>query len=145
MFEFLDKLRTKPPHVRRFIALGTTLAIFFVIVNIWWETSKTPQTENPVTITDVVSPLQVVANAFMSAKHSISEYGKDLNAKFSNATVTPELRADSFVPPAKFVPKPGDQDIVYPDQIFKNTYPNTEQTPPDDKLSATTTTSTTNN
>ena len=134
MFEFLDKLRAKPAHIRQRVAFATTAAIFFVIVNIWWQTDKVPDVENPVSVHDVVSPLQVVANVFISTKDAIGTFGDELSVKFSNASTAEAVMAD---PDSLYTPKKDSaSDIVYPEQIFPSM-----QGLPEDKLRATTTTS----
>lgn len=107
MFEFLDNLRAKPEHVKKRIALLSTLVVFFAIVNVWWVTKTSPVSEHSVAISEVVSPLGVVANVFMSAKGRVEGLGDEITAKFLTATKTPE-----------FVPKDTRGEIVYPDQIF---------------------------
>ncbi len=114
-FQFLDKLRAKPEHVRKSIALFTTLAIFFVIVNIWWETKRPSSAEGTVKLSDVVSPVQLVANAFVSAKDTVVNFGSDYTGMMKTAT-----SVDSMLNVEHFSPRSSREDIVYPDQIYSN-------------------------
>ena len=134
-FEFLDKLRAKPEHVRKHIALLTTLAIFFVIVNIWWETKRPSSADNTVKLSDVVSPVQLVANAFISAKDTMVKLGSDYTGVMRTAT-----SADSIPDVKHFSPRSSREDVVYPYQIY------TDKGAPSggEKLRATTTTTASN-
>ena len=134
-FEFLDKLRAKPEHVRKSIALFTTLAVFFVIVNIWWETKKPSSAEGTVKLSDVVTPVQLVANAFVTAKDIVVNFGSAYTGMMKTATST-----DAILNFKHFPPRSSRDDIVYPDQI----YPDKGVPGGGEKLRATTTTTASN-
>ena len=117
MSEFLDNLRSKPEHVRKRIALVTTLAVFFVIVNVWWVSKQPAANGSDVSVSEVVSPLGMVGNVIMSAKNKVENFKTELTAQLLNASATPAT-----------VQKNSASDIVYPEQIFGNTAQETAAT-----------------
>ena len=116
MIESFHKLRQKPEYVKKRIAAIATLAIFSIIFGTWWFSWNSPTTENSVSISDVVSPLGVVANLFQSAKDHISTIGEELKGQVKyNSSGTAAKYETASVGQAQ---SPGTGDIVYPDQIF---------------------------
>ena len=92
MMEFINNLKRKPEHVRKRIALFTTIAIFSLIVNVWWISWKTPVSENSVAITEAASPLGVVADMVFGLKGYAEHMAKTVAGQLQNSasSSTPE-------------------------------------------------------
>ncbi len=113
MFEFLNNLKRKPKHVRSHIAFFSTLGIFFVIVNIWWITWKSPVSDSFTPVTEVATPLGVVADMVLGFKDkatymatTIQKQLKDTEASTSETQTANVSASDS------------NNNTVYPEEIF---------------------------
>lgn len=73
MMDFLDKLRTKPLHVRKRIAFLTTVLLSFVIGSVWWgswNAENTPLPPQESAMASAVSPWSVVRDTIAGMKES---------------------------------------------------------------------------
>lgn len=69
MLQYLDKLRSKPRHVRQRISIVLTATLSLLIVTIWWSTWDIYHAPDGSAVSaDAVSPLDVVANIYDDAK-----------------------------------------------------------------------------
>lgn len=121
MIEFLNKQRQKPEHVKKRIAVFTTLGLFSIIFSVWWMSWSTPPSDNAVAISDVVSPLGVVVNAVTGvrshAEDMVHQYTKQLQYAASGTLPENEgLAGVGAVGTANNGEPHGD--VVYPDQVF---------------------------
>ena len=114
MLEFINNLKRKPKHVRSRIAFLSTLGIFFVIVNIWWISFKSPVNDSSVPVTEVVTPLGVVANMVMGMKEDAQHVANTLQGQLQYNT--PEENGGSQT--ASVAATDSSNTAVYPDQVF---------------------------
>lgn len=93
VMDFLDNLRRKPESTRKRIAVVTTLAVFSVIFSVWWTTFNSvggAKSGSRLSVSEVVSPLGVVANMFTGMKDHASDFVSNLQSKMVySATQTP--------------------------------------------------------
>ena len=122
--EKLEYLKRKPEHVRKRIAFVTTVAIFSVIVSLWWNSitlnsSNTSQADQAITMHQVISPFSAVtktfkdfageaANSLMGAQQALIDASTTI-ASVNNAEVTAHT-AHPQTPPST-------NDVVYPNDI----------------------------
>ena len=121
MLEFLNNLKRKPKHVRSRIALFSTFGIFFVIVNIWWISFKSPLSDSSTPVTEVVTPLGVVANMVMGFKDDAANVATTLQAQLQNDT----QGSTSETQTANVSASESSNAAVYPEQVFDNKPPAT--------------------
>ncbi len=120
MKEFLEKLKRKPEHVRKRIAIFSTLGISFLILNIWWVSWTSPLNEDSIAVTEVASPLAVVANMVFGLKDDADHMVASLqNQMHYSATDTPPALDQTAS-----VGQSSDS-VVYPDQVFGDRHGNT--------------------
>lgn len=81
MFNYLDRLRRKPQHVRMQITYVTTSVLFFIILTMWW-TSWTASggREEPSALVQEKSPIRVVTEVFTGLKEETASSWKDVLA-----------------------------------------------------------------
>ena len=113
MLDYLEKLRQKPPHVRKRFALLSTCAIFSVIVMVWWTTWSAPVTEGSNSLANVVTPLGVVANVASAARDGLRKLPEQITSSLSSSTSATSKNTDQQIDKGG-----GTNDIVYPDQVF---------------------------
>lgn len=114
MLEFLNNLKRKPKHVRSRIAFFSTLGIFFVIVNIWWISWKSPVNDSSTSVSEVVTPLGVVADMVMGMKDDAEHVASTLQGQLQYNT----LGSTTETQTANVSASDSSNATVYPDQIF---------------------------
>lgn len=130
MLDYLDKLRQKPPHVRKRVALLSTCAVFSAIVMVWWTTWSSPVNEQSTSVAQALTPLGVLANVASAARDGLRKLPEQINSGLSSSTITHDARQEAK--------GGGTNDIVYPDQVFP-------KSPEQRTIQATDTTGTVNN
>ena len=114
MLEFLNNLKRKPKHVRSRIAFFSTIGIFFVIVNIWWISFKSPVNDSSVPVTEVITPLGVVVNMVMGMKDDAQYMATSLKDQLQyHSTTTPSAQTAN-------VSASGENEVTYPSRVFKD-------------------------
>lgn len=88
-FEYLSKMREKPRHVRRTIALGATVVLFLGVVAMWISTNQAQSavTNNNASVSAVGSFFSVIKDIFSQATEAIHGNHADTG---SSATSTPQ-------------------------------------------------------
>lgn len=114
MLEFLNNLKRKPKHVRSRIAFFSTIGIFLVIVNIWWISFKSPISDSSIPVTEVITPLGVVANMVIGMKDNAEQVASTLQGQLQYNTHegSPETQT------ANVSASDSSNTAVYPDQVF---------------------------
>ncbi len=122
--KFLDKLKRKPKHVRQQIALWVSTSITALIFVMWW-TNFTAATSDSsqATLSEALSPVSALAGMAHSAVSGAGSLSNDIKAKViaiqyeasstggqAAATATSDIDGHT----------PSTQDVVYPEQIFKD-------------------------
>ncbi len=116
MLEFLNNLKRKPKHVRSRIAFFSTLGIFFVIVNIWWITWKSPVDDSSVPVSEVATPLGVVANMMMGMKDDAQHVANTLQGQLQYNTLE-----NSETQTANVLATDSSNTAIYPDEVYNQT------------------------
>ncbi len=111
MLEFINNLKRKPKHVRSRIAFFTTIGIFFVIVNIWWISWKSPVSDSSIPVTEVATPLGVVANMVMGFKDDAASMATTIQEQLTQGSTTETQTANVAASNSA-------NSTVYPDQVF---------------------------
>ncbi len=93
MFDYLDTLRQKPPHVRMQITYVTTSILFFIIITVWWNSwsaAGSAQTTNAIA---EKSPINVVASALSGMKEQTLSSWKETIANVQNIASSTDVAA----------------------------------------------------
>lgn len=124
IMEFLDKLKRKPKHVRQQIALSVSASISILIFIMWWinftaATSDSSQTS----LSEALSPVSALAEMAHSAVSGVGSFSEDIKEKViamqydasstgaqTAATATSDIDGHA----------PSTQDVIYPEQVFKD-------------------------
>ncbi len=114
MLEFLNNLKRKPKHVRSRIAFFSTIGIFFVIVNIWWISWKSPVNDSSIPVTEVITPLGVVADMVMGIKDDAEHIASTLQGQLQYNT----LGSTTETQTANVSASDSSNTAVYPEQVF---------------------------
>lgn len=95
MFDYLDKLRAKPVHVRQRILWATTVALSFLIGGVWWITWNTGAASPAIAEVPTRSPWVVVADVFARAKNDTMAALAEAGSQLQHAAVG----SVDYVPP----------------------------------------------
>ena len=86
MFDYLDKLRAKPAHVRERIAWVTTAVLSLFVASIAWSTWNTEAAVVATATPSTRSPWSVVSDVFTEGKEAMTAAVSDATAQLQHAT-----------------------------------------------------------
>lgn len=90
MFDYLDTLRKKPPHVRMQITYVTTSVLFALIALIWWSTWRPQDPVYQKNAAPDQSPVNVVTEAISGMKEETVSSWRDTVANLEQLASSSE-------------------------------------------------------
>jgi len=83
MFNYIEKLRNKPEHIRRRILLGSTISITAIVALIWFSVSYVSLSHSQDVQSASVSPFYTVESNFAAIGTAFSQEKAILGQTFS--------------------------------------------------------------
>ena len=118
MFDFLDKLRQKPKHVRQQIAIVTTTTLSLLVFSVWWTTFTASESESAVSVNEALSPVaaltemaSVGVNSFDGFTESLKTHVLQVQYGASTTDSQSEVAAYDNIPVSG-------NEVVYPEDVY---------------------------
>lgn len=99
LWDYLETMRNKPEHVRQRIALLTTLAVFVLVVNVWWNVHDRSLSAESISFAEATSPIGVVGDMFAGVASQTRGFMTELHTEIAKSAST-TVAVNENIPPS---------------------------------------------